>query len=71
LLQQIPSNRDLALNTISWLVQDENRITIRTKEEDSKPLFLTVNQLIWIATLLLILTALPVVMGILTAFRRR
>jgi ABC-type uncharacterized transport system involved in gliding motility auxiliary subunit len=37
-------NRDLFLNTISWLAEDEDQISIRPREAKSAPVFLTAVQ---------------------------
>ena len=68
----IPGNRDLFLNTINWLAQQENLISIRPREAGSSTLSLTADaaqRIFWLSILIipgLILTA-----GIQTWWRRR
>ena len=48
----IPGNRDLFLNTINWLAQQENLIAIRPREPDDRRVTLTADQqrhVLWIA----------------------
>jgi len=48
-------NRDLALNTIGFLSEDQNLISIRTKKEEMQTLILTRNQsrlLFWVSLIL-------------------
>jgi ABC-type uncharacterized transport system involved in gliding motility auxiliary subunit len=40
----IPGNRDLFLNIIGWLSQQENLISIRPKEPDDRRITLTATQ---------------------------
>lgn len=40
----LSGNRDLFMNTVSWLAADENLIAIRPKERQAQPLVLTVGQ---------------------------
>jgi ABC-type uncharacterized transport system involved in gliding motility auxiliary subunit len=40
----LSGNKDLFLNSIAWLTREENLISIRTKETDSVPMFLTGTQ---------------------------
>jgi len=37
-------NRDLFLNSISWLAEEEDQISIRAREAKSAPIFLTAMQ---------------------------
>jgi ABC-type uncharacterized transport system involved in gliding motility auxiliary subunit len=68
----IPGNRDLFLNTVNWLAQQENLISIRPREAGSSSLSLTADaaqRIFWLSILIipgLILTA-----GIQTWWRRR
>ncbi len=50
------ANKDLVMNTISWLVKEENLITIRPKESANQQMFLTAQQgsLIFYLTVVLI-----------------
>ena len=69
---QIQGNRDLFLNTIGWLSQQENLISIRPKEADDRRLVLTSAQqtnIMWLA--LLIIPAFIFSTGIYTWWRRR
>lgn len=65
-------NRDFAVNLLSWLVQAESRITIRPSEETSKPLVLG-EGVMWriILVQLLLMPAIFLLIGILSAVRRR
>ena len=40
----IQGNRDLFMNTVGWLSQQENLISIRPKEADDRRLTLTATQ---------------------------
>jgi gliding motility-associatede transport system auxiliary component len=68
----IPGNRDLFLNTVNWLAQQENLISIRPREAGSSTLSLTsdaAQRIFWLSILIipgLILTA-----GVQTWWRRR
>jgi ABC-type uncharacterized transport system involved in gliding motility auxiliary subunit len=65
-------NRDLFLNTVSWLAEEEGQISIRPKETKQTPLFLTAQQAQ--AAFLLPVVVLPglvVVGGIVAVARRR
>jgi ABC-type uncharacterized transport system involved in gliding motility auxiliary subunit len=68
----IPGNRDLFLNTINWLAQQENLISIRPRDPESRGVTLTsdgAQRIFWLAIVIipgLILTA-----GIQTWWRRR
>lgn len=65
-------NRDLTLNLLSWLVQAESRISIRPSEETSKPLMLAPGALDSIVLVqLLLIPAIFLLIGILSAVRRR
>jgi len=68
----IQGNRDLFMNTIGWLSQQENLISIRPKEADDRRLTLTAAQqanLMWLS--LLIIPALIFASGVYTWWRRR
>jgi ABC-type uncharacterized transport system involved in gliding motility auxiliary subunit len=68
----IQGNRDLFLNTIGWLSQQENLISIRPKEADDRRLTLTAAQQTNIAWLsLLIIPACVIGAGVYTWWRRR
>jgi ABC-type uncharacterized transport system involved in gliding motility auxiliary subunit len=52
----IQGNRDLFMNTIGWLSQQENLISIRPKEPDDRRLTMTAAQqtnLVWLALLII------------------
>ena len=67
----IQGNRDLALNTINWLAQQENLISIRPRQPEDRRITLTAAQqfnvmvVTWLVPFAVILT------GILTWWRRR
>ncbi len=46
---RLSGNKDLALNTLNWLVKDDRWIAIRAKELRFEPLFLKVNQSVGVA----------------------
>jgi ABC-type uncharacterized transport system involved in gliding motility auxiliary subunit len=41
---RLSGNKDLFLNTVSWLAEEENQIAIRPKDPRSTPVFLTASQ---------------------------
>ena len=43
-IEAAPGNRDLFLNTINWLAQQENLIAIRTRDAQDRPLTMTADQ---------------------------
>ena len=52
----IPGNRDLFMNTIGWLSQQDNLISIRPKEADDRRITLTATQqsnIIWLSLLII------------------
>ena len=52
----ISGNGDLFLNTVSWLAEEENLISIRAKSTESQPIMLTARQgkvLFWIPVVLM------------------
>ena len=68
----IPGNRDLFLNTIDWLSQQENLISIRPKEADDRRITLTATQesnIFWLS--LLIIPGFIFGAGVSTWWRRR
>ena len=68
----IQGNRDLFMNVVGWLSQQENLISIRPKEASDRRLTLTATQqsnVIWMS--LLIVPGLIFGTGILTWWRRR
>jgi ABC-type uncharacterized transport system involved in gliding motility auxiliary subunit len=65
-------NRDLFMNTIGWLSQQENLIAIRPKEADDRRLTMTAtqqNNLVWLS--LFIIPGLVIATGVYNWFRRR
>lgn len=68
----IQGNRDLFLNTVNWLAQQENLIAIRPKEPDDRRITLTADQQWWVQILSLLLVPAAVLgAGIYTWSRRR
>lgn len=68
----IPGNRDLFLNTINWLAQQENLIAIRPKQPDDRRVTLTAEQqamVMWFAVVLL--PGAVIGAGVYTWWRRR
>ncbi len=68
----VQGNRDFFLNTVSWLAEQEDLISIRPKETRQTPVFLTAQQA-W-AAFLVPVVALPGVVlvgGVVTLVRRR
>ncbi len=67
-----PGNQDLFVNTVAWLAQDVDLISIRAKEPDDQRLFLTKEQQqnVFVLSLLFIPGAF-VILGILSWWRRR
>ena len=68
----IQGNRDLALNTINWLAQQENLIAIRPREPEDRRITLTADQQIRINWLsLLMIPGVILGTGVYTWWRRR
>jgi ABC-type uncharacterized transport system involved in gliding motility auxiliary subunit len=68
----IPGNRDLFLNTINWLAQQENLISIRPREAGSSTLNMTADaaqRIFWLS--ILIIPGLILAAGVQTWWRRR
>ena len=68
----IGGNRDLLLNTIGWLSQQENLIAIRAKEPDDRRITMTAtqqNNVLWLS--LLIVPGFIFASGVYTWWRRR
>jgi gliding motility-associatede transport system auxiliary component len=68
----IPGNRDLFLNTVNWLAQQENLISIRPRDPQDRRVTLTSDQttrLFWITVV--IIPGLILLAGIQTWWRRR
>ena len=68
----IQGNRDLALNTIDWLAQQENLISIRPRQPEDRRITLTADQQwrVQVMTLFMI-PAVVIGLGLLTWYRRR
>ncbi|MBN2369924.1 MAG: GldG family protein [Vicinamibacteria bacterium] len=68
----IQGNKDLFLNTVAWLSQDVDLISIRPKEPDDQRLFLTRSQS-WMASILalVILPGMFIALGVIVWWRRR
>jgi ABC-type uncharacterized transport system involved in gliding motility auxiliary subunit len=68
----LQGNRDLFLNTVSWLAEDEDLISIRPKEARQTPVFLNANQAQLVFLLpVVVLPGLVLVGGIVAVARRR
>jgi ABC-type uncharacterized transport system involved in gliding motility auxiliary subunit len=68
----ISGNRDLFMNAISWLAQQENLIAIRPKDADDRRVTMTANQ--QLRVMILALFVVPIVVfgtGIYAWWRRR
>ena len=68
----VPGNRDLFMNTIGWLSQQDNLISIRPKEADDRRITLTATQesnIFWLS--LLIIPGLIFAAGVSNWWRRR
>ena len=68
----IQGNRDLFMNVVGWLSQQENLISIRPREASDRRITLTATQHVWISGIALLLIPLAVFgTGIVTWLRRR
>ena len=68
----VQNNRDFFLNTVSWLAEQEDQISIRPKDTRSTPVFLTSQQaqaVFWLPVV--ILPAVALAAGIVAIARRR
>ena len=68
----IPGNRDLFLNTVNWLAQQENLISIRAREPEDRRLTLTADEqrrLFWLS--LFFVPGFVLGTGVYTWWRRR
>ena len=68
----IPGNRDLFLNSVNWLAQQENLISIRPKDPEDRRVSLTADQaklIFWLS--ILIIPGLILAAGVQTWWRRR
>ena len=69
---EVQNNRDFFLNTVSWLAEQEDQISIRPKEGKSTPVFLTSQQaqaMFWLPVV--ILPGAAIAGGIVAVVRRR
>lgn len=65
-------NQDLFLNSVAWLAQDADLISIRPKEADDQRMFLTSDQVLNVRLIsLVLLPGLFVALGIFSWWRRR
>jgi ABC-type uncharacterized transport system involved in gliding motility auxiliary subunit len=68
----IQGNRDLFMNTLGWLTQQENLISIRPKESQDRRLTMTSNQQLRVVLLVLLVVPLLILgTGVYTWWRRR
>jgi ABC-type uncharacterized transport system involved in gliding motility auxiliary subunit len=68
----LQGNRDFFLNTVSWLAEEEDQISIRPKESRSAPVFLTSQQAQAVFFLpVVVLPGLVLIGGIVALVRRR
>jgi ABC-type uncharacterized transport system involved in gliding motility auxiliary subunit len=68
----IPGNRDLFLNTVNWLAQQENLISIRPRDPESRGVSMTADRakiIFWLT--ILIIPGLILAAGVQTWWRRR
>jgi ABC-type uncharacterized transport system involved in gliding motility auxiliary subunit len=68
----VQGNRDFFLNTVSWLAEQEDQITVRPKDTKQSPIFLSAQQGRVVALLpLVVLPGLVLAGGIVALVRRR
>ena len=68
----VQNNRDFFLNTVSWLAEQEDQISIRPKDTRSTPVFLTSQQAQAVFLLpVVVLPGIVLIGGIVTFVRRR
>ena len=68
----IQGNRDFFLNTVSWLAEEEDQISVRPKDTKQTPVFMSANQAQAVNLLpMLVLPGLVLVGGIIAFVRRR
>ena len=68
----IPGNRDLFMNSVNWLAQQENLISIRPKDPQDRRITLTADQqerIFWLTVF--IIPGLILLGGVHTWWRRR
>lgn len=69
---EVPGNRDLFLNTVSWLAQQENLIAVRPRDPEDRRITLTADQetrIFWLTVF--IIPGLILAMGVHVWWRRR
>jgi gliding motility-associatede transport system auxiliary component len=68
----VQGNRDFFLNTVSWLAEEEDQITVRAKDTKSSPIFLSAQQARLVFLLpVVVLPGLVLAGGIAAVLRRR
>ena len=68
----LQGNRDFFLNTVSWLAEEEDQISIRPKDTKQSPVFLTSQQAQAVFLLpVIVLPGIVLIGGIVTLVRRR
>ena len=68
----VQGNRDFFLNTVSWLAEEEDQISIRPKDTKQTPVFLTSQQAQAVFLLpVVVLPAIVIAGGIVAVVRRR
>ena len=68
----VQGNRDFFLNSVSWLAEEEDQITVRPKDMKQTPIFLSAQQGRVVALLpLVVLPGLVLAGGIIALVRRR
>jgi ABC-type uncharacterized transport system involved in gliding motility auxiliary subunit len=68
----LQGNRDFFLNTVSWLAEEEDQITVRPKDSRQNPIFLSARQgqlVFWLPVVLL--PGLVLAGGVIAVIRRR
>jgi ABC-type uncharacterized transport system involved in gliding motility auxiliary subunit len=68
----LQGNRDFFLNTVSWLAEEEDQITVRPKDSRQAPIFLTARQgqlLFWLPVV--VLPGIVLAGGVIAVVRRR
>ncbi len=68
----LQGNRDFFLNTVSWLAEEEDQISIRPKDAKQTPVFLNANQAQLVFLLpVVVVPGLVLLGGIVAVVRRR
>ena len=68
----LQGNRDFFLNTVSWLAEEEDQITVRPKDSRQNPIFLSARQgqlVFWLPVV--VLPGLVLAGGVIAVIRRR